>query len=123
MVKDLMIRTQSYHGRRVKEADPTRTNPEGVVGYELYRINYASSGKGPNSPLEFEDLCNGERKIILKRVYKEVFVTPAMCMTSNGMMCHLFTFEVMIVKDDAVVGEEEERYYNCACPKNVVEER
>ena len=38
VVKDLMIRMQSYGGRRVKDADPTRTNPESVFGYELYRI-------------------------------------------------------------------------------------
>ena len=30
----------------MKEAHPTGTNPEGVVGYELYKINYASYGKG-----------------------------------------------------------------------------
>ena len=40
VVKDLMIRTQSYMGRTVKKADPTRTNPEGVVGYELYKITH-----------------------------------------------------------------------------------
>ena len=37
-------------------------------------------------------------------------------------MCHLFTFEVTIVGDDAVFGdkEKEEKYYNCACPENIV---
>ena len=38
MVKDLTIRTQSHVGSTVEKADPTRTNPEGVVGYELYKI-------------------------------------------------------------------------------------
>ena len=72
------------------------------------------------SPLEFEDLSNGEKKVILKRVYKKVFVTPGMPMTLNGTICRLFTFEVMIVNDDAVVREKKGRRYDCACPKNIV---
>ena len=49
------------------------------------------------SPSEFQDLCNGKGKVILKRVYKKTFVNSAMCMTLNEMTCRLFTFEVTIV--------------------------
>ena len=62
-VKDLMIRMQSYIGRRVKDTNPMRTNPEGVVGYELYRINYASYGKGAHTFIR--DVRDNHKKIFV----------------------------------------------------------
>ena len=52
------------------------------------------------SPLKFQDLCNGKSKVILKRVYKKMFVNSAICMTLNRTTCRLFTFEVTIMDDD-----------------------
>ena len=77
--------------------------------------------------MEFQDLCNGKCKVILKRVYEKTFNNSATCMTLNRTMCYLFTFEVIIVDDDdddAVFGDKDknndERYYGCACPENIV---
>ena len=72
------------------------------------------------SPSEFQDLCNGESKVILKRVYKKTFINSAMCMTLNGTMCRLFTFEVTIVDDDDADFGDKEKKNDCACPENIV---
>ena len=67
VTRDLMIRMRCYVGGRVKDADPTRTNPEGVVGYELYRINYASYGKGVHTLIR--DVRDNHEKIFVGDTY------------------------------------------------------
>ena len=62
-----MIRTQSYMGRTVRKADLTRTNPEGVVGFELYRINYASYSKGVRTFIK--DVKTRHEKIFVGDTY------------------------------------------------------
>ena len=45
LVKDLTIRIRSHINGTVKEKEPDRTNPYGLVGIELFRINYETYGK------------------------------------------------------------------------------
>ena len=54
-------------GRTVKKADPTRTNPEGVVGYELYKINCASYSKG--ACMFIKDVKTWHEKIFIGDTY------------------------------------------------------
>ena len=62
-----MIRMRSYIGKRVKEADPTRTNPERVVEYELYKISYASYGKGAHTFIR--DVRDQHKKMFVGSLY------------------------------------------------------
>ena len=42
VVKDLRIMIQSNNGGEVEKREPNRTNPCGLVGIELFKINYSS---------------------------------------------------------------------------------
>ena len=55
-VKDLNIRIRSHISRMVKEKEPDRINPCGLVGIELFRINHETYGKNNGGILELRNV-------------------------------------------------------------------
>ena len=65
LVKDLTTRIWSHISGAVKEKEPDRTNPCGLVGIELFRINYGTCGK--NNRTKMRDVRMRHGKIMIER--------------------------------------------------------